>query len=199
MYIEAIIVGLIIGAARNGRLSNFFEVHFRGWALSILAFVLFLIPYLMRLMESTSGSLQIFPYIAMVLCAIIALLNFEKLGMKILFVGVLLNLVVMGLNDFKMPIDTIKMAALGFTSFIESLKDGYVVNYMSMEGAHPISKLLGKVIALPDFYPLKKVLSLGDFIISLGIIVIIQYEMLLSSVKSRGSMVRFSYKTKFRR
>jgi len=199
MYIEAIIVGLIIGAARNGRLSNFFEVHFRGWALSILAFVLFLIPYLMRLMESTSGSLQIFPYIAMVLCAIIVLLNFEKLGMKILFVGVLLNLVVMGLNDFKMPIDTIKMAALGFTSFIESLKDGYVVNYMSMEGAHPISKLLGKVIALPDFYPLKKVLSLGDFIISLGIIVIIQYEMLLSSVKSRGSMVRFSYKTKFRR
>ena len=199
MYIEAIILGLIIGFARNGRLANFFEVRFKGWALSILAFALFLIPYLLRIMESPFEKLQIFPFLAMVICAIIALLNFEKNGMKILFIGVLLNLVVMGLNDFKMPIDAIKMEALGFTSFIESLKDGYVVNYMSMDGAHPISTILGKVIALPDFYPLKKVLSAGDLIISIGIAAIIQYEMLLSSVKSRGSMVHFSYNTKFRR
>lgn len=199
MYIEAIILGLIIGFARNGRLANFFEVRFKGWALSILAFVLFLIPYLLRIMESPFEKLQIFPFLAMVICAIIALLNFEKNGMKILLIGVLLNLVVMGLNDFKMPIDAIKMEALGFTSFIESLKEGYVVNYISMDGAHPISTILGKVIALPDFYPLKKVLSAGDLIISIGIASIIQYEMLLSSVKSRGSMVHFSYNTKFRR
>lgn len=199
MYIEAIILGLIIGFARNGRIVNFFDVRFKGWALSILAFVLFLVPYLLRITDSSFGKLQIFPFLAMVLCAVIALLNFEKTGMKILFVGVLLNLLVMGLNDFKMPIDAIKMEALGFTSFIESLKGGYVVNYMSMDGAHPISALLGKVIALPDFYPLKKVLSAGDLIISLGIIFVIQYEMLLSSVKSRGSMVRFTYNTKFKR
>ncbi len=199
MYIEAIILGLIVGFARNGRIANFFEVRFKGWALSIFAFILFLIPYLLRIMESPFEKLQIFPFLAMVLCAMIALLNFEKTGMKILFVGILLNLVVMGFNDFKMPIDAIKMGALGFASFIESLKEGYVVNYMSMDGAHPISALLGKVIALPDFYPLKKVLSIGDLIISLGIAMIIQYEMLLSSVKSRGSMVHFSYNTRLRR
>ncbi|MDH8678613.1 DUF5317 family protein [Fusibacter bizertensis] len=199
MYIEAILLGLIIGLARNGRLTNFFEVRFKGWGLSILAFLLFLVPYGLKLLDISYDKLQIFPFAAMVICALIALMNFEKTGMKILLVGILLNLIAMGFNDFKMPMDTVKMASLGFNSFVESMNNGDVVNYMPLSQAEGFSKYLGKIIALPKAYPLAKVLSIGDFIVSIGIAFIIQYEMLLSSLKSRGSMLRFTYNSKIRR
>lgn len=199
MYLEAVILGLIIGVARNGRLANLFDVRFKGWILSILAFILFLLPYLLLALDIGVERMQIFPYAAMVLIAIISLLNFEKMGMKIFMVGLLLNLIVMGLSDFKMPIDAAKMSALGFTSFIESMSSGDVVNYVALEDAHGLGAFLGKIIALPKVYPLARVISVGDIIVSIGIAYIIQYEMLLSSLKSRGSMVQFSYNTKLRR
>ncbi len=199
MYIEAILLGLIIGLVRNGRLSNFFEVRFKGWGLSILAFLLFLVPYAMKLLDISFEKLQIFPFAAMVICALIAILNFEKTGMKILLLGILLNLVAMGMNDFKIPIDTAKMANLGFNSFVESMKNGEVINYTALSNAQGFSKYLGKIIALPNAYPFAKVLSIGDFIVSLGIAFIIQYEMLLSSLKSRGSMIQFTYNSRIRK
>ncbi len=198
MYIEAIILGVIIGMARNGRISNFFEVRFKGWGLSILAFLLFLVPYGIKVFGIGFENVEVFPFASMVVIAIITLLNFEKTGMKIIFLGLALNLVIMGLNGFQMPIDTLKMTDLGFHSFVESLGNGEVVNYTTLEGAHSLSPFLGKVIELPKAYPLAKVLSLGDVLISLGIVVLIQYEMLLSSLKSKGSMVQFSYNSKIR-
>lgn len=199
MYLEAVILGLIVGVARNGRLANLFDVRFKGWFLSILAFILFISPYLLLALDIGYEKVQIFPYAAMVLIALISLMNIEKMGMKIFLVGLLLNLVIMGLNDFKMPIDAAKMSALGFTSFIESMKSGDVVNYVALEGSHAFSAFLGKVIALPKAYPFARLISVGDIIVSIGIAFIIQYEMLLSSLKSRGSMVQFSYNTKMRR
>lgn len=199
MYIEAIIIGVLIGVARNGRLTNFFEVKFKGWALSILALILFVVPYGLKLADIPFDKIQIFPYIAMGICALITLLNFEKFGMKIIFLGLALNMVVMGFNNYLMPVDAMKMTQLGFDSFVQSLNVNDVVNYTAVEGSHPISVYLGKVIALPKAYPLAKVLSLGDIIITLGVIFLIQYEMLLSSLKTKGSMVQFTYNSRFRR
>ena len=199
MYIEAIIIGVIIGMFRNGRISNFLEVRFKGWYLCFLAFILFLVPYVLKLTQIGFEPIQLFPFLAMVICAFIALLNFNKMGMKIIFLGLMLNLIIMGLNDYLMPIDTVEMATLGFDSFVESLKNGNVINYMDVNQAVPVSQYLGKVIALPDFYPLAKVLSIGDIIISVGIVWVIQYDMLLASLKSKGSMLQFTYNTKMRR
>lgn len=199
MYVEAVILGIIIGFVRNGRLSNFFEAQFKGWTLSFLALLLFLMPYLLKVLDVSYDKLQIFPYFAMVIIALIALFNFQKTGMKILLVGLLLNLVVMGLSDYKMPVDATAMEALGFDSFVESMDQGEVVNYVRLEETNAIGGLLGKVIPLPKAYPFAKVLSFGDIIVSVGIAFILQYEMLLSSLKSRGSMVQFSYNTKLRR
>lgn len=114
MYIEAIIIGVLIGVARNGRLTNFFEVKFKGWALSILALILFVVPYGLKLADIPFDKIQIFPYIAMGICALITLLNFEKFGMKIIFLGLALNMVVMGFNNYLMPVDAMKMTQLGF-------------------------------------------------------------------------------------
>lgn len=199
MYLEAIILGVLIGLARNGRLSNFFEVKFKGWALSILALILFVVPYGLRLADIPFEKIQIFPYIAMGICALITVLNFEKFGMKLIFLGLVLNMVIMGFNNYQMPVDALKMTQLGFDSFVESLKINEVVNYTTLDGSHALSQYLGKVIALPKVYPFAKLLSLGDIIITIGVVFLIQYEMLLSSLKTKGSMVQFTYNSRLRR
>ncbi len=199
MYIEAIVLGLMIGIARNGRISNFLEVRFKGWSLSLFALVLFIVPYILKFAHVEFDQIQIFPFIAMGIIALIALMNFGKTGMKIVFLGITLNLIVMGLNDFLMPIDTVKMTQLGFDSFVESLNNGNVVNYIDIQRADSIAKYLGKVIALPNVYPLAKVLSIGDIIISIGIAWVIQYDMLLASLKTKGSMLQFTYNPRGRR
>lgn len=199
MYIEAIVLGLVIGFARNGRLNNFYEAHFKGWILTFIAFILFLVPYGIEIFDITFDQLALIPYISMCLIALVALFNFERNGMKIILLGLALNLLIMGLNTYKMPVDAVRMEAMGYASFVESLTQGSIVNYMTLEGAHPLSAFLGKVIAIPKGYPLTQVLSVGDIIVSIGIVVLIQYEMLLSAVKSRGSMVQFTYNSRLRR
>lgn len=90
MYLEAIVIGLIIGFFRNGRLMNFFEVKFKGWTLSIIALLIFLIPFGIKLFTDSDVETAIYPFVAMVICALIVLFNFEKTGMKILLLGILL-------------------------------------------------------------------------------------------------------------
>lgn len=199
MYIEAIILGIFIGFIRNGRLNIFYEAHFKGWILAFLAFLIFLVPYGIKIFDIPFEDLALIPYVSMCIIALVALFNFEKNGMKIILLGLALNLLIMGLNGYKMPVDAVAMEAMGHTSFVESLTSGTIVNYMTLEGAHALSPYLGKIIALPKAYPLTEVLSIGDIIVSIGIIVLIQYEMLLSAVKSRGSMLQFTYNSRLRR
>ncbi len=196
MYIEAILIGLLIGMIRNGRLTNFNNAKFRGWAIAILAFVVYLVPYGLKVFAISFENPQWFPFAAMGLIGVVALANFDKTGMKLFFVGTLLNMAVMAFNGFMMPIDIEKMRALGFESFVESITNGTVVNYIDSMDATKWTVFFSKIIALPKWYPLARVISIGDIVISVGIALVIQSEMLLHSMRTKNSMVRFSYKSK---
>jgi len=196
MYIEAILIGLLIGMIRNGRLVNFNNAKFRGWALAVLAFVVYLVPYALKIFSIDFQNPQWFPFAAMGLIAVVALVNFDKTGMKLFFIGTLLNMAVMALNGFMMPIDIEKMRALGFESFVESVTNGTIVNYIDSMNASQWTVYFSKVIALPNWYPLARVISIGDIVISFGVALVIQNEMLLHTMRTKNSMVRFSYKSK---
>lgn len=196
MYIEAILIGLLIGMIRNGRLVNFNNSKFKGWAIAILAFVVYLVPYALKIFSIGFENPQWFPFAAMGLIGVVALANFDKTGMKLFFVGTLLNMAVMAFNGFMMPIDIEKMRALGFESFVESITNGTVVNYIDSMDATKWTVFFAKIIGLPNWYPLARVISIGDIVISVGIALVIQSEMLLHSMRTKNSMVRFSYKSK---
>jgi hypothetical protein len=196
VYIEAILIGLLIGFIRNGRIANFNNARFKGWALIIPAFLAYLVPYGLGLFDIPFDTPEIFPFAAMGFVALIALLNLEKTGMKLFFTGVALNLIVTAINGFFMPIDLEMMRGLGYDSFVESIVNGSVVNYMDSTNAVSWSVYLGKIIGLPKVYPLASVISIGDILVSLGMVMTIQNEMMLHSMRVKGSMVRFSYKSR---
>jgi hypothetical protein len=197
MYIEAILLGFIVGMIRNGRISNFSDVRFRGWPLAILAFVCFVIPYILGFFSISFNMPQIFPFTAMGVIVLLALANHDRSGMKFIAFGTLLNMVAMAPNAFQMPMDLSLMESLGYSSFVQSIADGTVINYMNISEAVSWTYYLGKIFALPAAYPLSRALSGGDIIVSLGILLLIQSEMRLYTGKYRGSTLQFSYKTKF--
>ncbi len=176
MYVEAVALGLFIGWVKKGRLGFFLRYPFRARYLSLLALILFAFPYAMCLL-GISANLSIVSYIAMVLCAVIVLLNHRCVGMKTLLLGLLLNLTIMGLNNFAMPIDTDKLIELGQTSFAQFVLNGEVLNYQSMTGAQGISRWLGKVVALPPWYFHSVILSIGDIFSCIGITLVVQSAM----------------------
>jgi hypothetical protein len=196
MYIEAIIIGFILGIIRNGRLNNFSEMRFRGGIPIIVAFIAFVMPYILGIMGISYELITIFPYAAALIALFVAILNFDKSGMKLIIVGGLINVVIMGLNHFQMPVDLTKMSISGLDALVLSVKEGTVINYVDVVGAHFLSPFLGKVLVLPSAYPFNKLLSLGDILMSLGIVFLVQGEMMMFSSRKRGSMITFQYNSR---
>lgn len=193
MILEAILLGLLLGILRNGRLNNFADMRFRGGMIIIVGFVLYILPYILRLTGSSVDNLQVFPFAAGIVAMIVAVLNIDKSGMKLIFLGGLLNLIIIGLNGFQMPVDLLKMSAQGMGSLVDAIQSGSIINYTSIEGGHMLSPYLGKVLILPSAYPLNKILSMGDILMSIGFIFLVQGEMMMFSSK-RGNMVTFQYR-----
>ncbi len=197
MFVEAVVLGLIIGVIRNGRISNFYEMKFKAWGLIVVAFLSFVAPYIIEIAHIPFDSPQLFTFAASVITLLIALINLSKPGMKLFLVGGLLNIVIMALNHFMMPVNLDAMTQVGLTSLVESIQEGSVMNYIGLDGAQFLSPFLGKVIILPTWYPFNQLISIGDIIMSVGIMFLVQGEMLLYSSKKRGTMLSFTYKSKF--
>ncbi len=179
MYVEAVVLGVLIGWFRKGRIGYFLNYPFRGRYVALVALLIFVAPYILCYFGMCEN-IAIFPYVSMVLCALIILANYKCLGMKILFVGLVLNLVIMGMNGFVMPIDTEKLVALGQTGFAQSIVNGEILNYRSLIGAQGISLIFGKVIALPSWYIHTVILSVGDVLSCIGIVLVVENAMVNS-------------------
>jgi len=198
MYIEAMILGLILGIIRNGRLNNFADMKFKGGILIIVAFAAFVMPYIMGIIGISYEPIAVFPFAAALIALVVAILNYDKSGMKLIILGGFINVVIMALNHFQMPVDLARMSAFGLDALTLSVREGTVLNYVDVTHAHFLSPFLGKVIILPSSYPLNKLISLGDIIMSIGIIFLVQGEMMMFSSRKRGAMVRFQYRSKRR-
>ncbi|GAU75639.1 DUF5317 family protein [Fusibacter sp. 3D3] len=199
MYLEAILLGLLIGFIRNGSLQNFINARFKGWLFMPIAFILFLMPYFSMIFNFEIPNENLYPFSAIVVCSLILLMNFGKRGMKLILLGTLLNIIIMAINQFQMPLVYDQAVATGLETFSNSVKQGDIINYIMVSSENVINVILGKHVLLPEAYPLNRILSLGDIVISLGIVFLIQEEMHYHVSKLRGTMVNFSYQGRNRR
>lgn len=192
MYLEALILGVFIGLIRRGRIGNLLSYPFKFRYFALLALFVFVLPYLLQIFK-VPVVYEIFPFVSMVLIALIVIGNYKLFGMKILFLGLVLNLLIMGMNGFQMPIDTEKLAGVSEAGakFVASLRDGDILNYRTLGGAAGISRILGKIIVLPPWYPMTRILSVGDILSSLGMALVIQQSMVINR---KGGMLQFTFR-----
>ena len=196
MIMEAILLGLLIGFLRNGRWHHLMDIEFKGWYLIFAGALLQIVPIAATRLTETYSALQWAPFIGMSLIFMAVLMNWKLKGFKLLAAGALLNLLVMLVHGGKMPISIGMTQLAGLSSYAESIKAGTVINLISFEQANEVLRYLGKVIPIPKPYPLAKVISIGDVLITAAIVYFIQGEMIYYHFRSKGKMLKFSIKSR---
>lgn len=176
MCVEAIIIGIIVGLIRGGRISYLSNLNLKQLNIFVLGVVIQLLPFFFGKIDFfQSWACQIY-FVGYLLVFVFLILNFAKKGMKLLIAGTALNSLALLLNDLKMPVyvnsTSSKVARMNL-----SIRTGDLVNYVPVKELNGFTDYLGKIIHMPDFYLGVPVISVADIIISVGIIILIQDAM----------------------
>ncbi len=186
MFLEPAVLSIIVARLRGGHLRNLENVCIKGWYLFLVAALIqgllsigkkTDIALANKILEGYSVYIIVFTFFLMIVAVI---LNIKKNYMKMLFIGLVLNLIVMAGNGGKMPV---------FLNGIEGIRDEISVDVQLPQGEFDIKHeaagkntkfiYLADIILIPKPYPLPKILSIGDIFLMLGAFQFFQEEMVV--------------------
>ncbi|MCR2044775.1 DUF5317 domain-containing protein [Anaerosalibacter massiliensis] len=197
MFIEVIILSLIIGFIRGGKISRFKGVNFRRMWILILALIIQYFLITMNFVEELSSFESVFKFtrelsiISYILLFVGILINLRYRSLWIVLSGSIMNFLVMILNGWKRPIILEGLELLGLEDFGFLLEQGKLPLYTPLVEKTKLA-VLGDIMLVSKPYPFPHVFSFGDFIICLGLFTLIQEIMMLEDKKT-GSMVQFDF------
>ncbi|MGV8146888.1 MAG: DUF5317 domain-containing protein [Alkaliphilus sp.] len=196
MILEALFFGAIVGKIRGGNFKRLAYVFFRIPYILFLSFILMVgTSILIFFGNETVINYRIYIYILVYsLLFIVLFLNLHNKAVWLILFGAIANFAAIILNQGSMPIDLLILEKLGLENMLNLIKEGEMLNYIPLQDASMYTEHLAKRFALPTFYPLKHILSVGDILISLGLFFYIQ-ETMMSRVYRRASrMLRRDYR-----
>jgi hypothetical protein len=161
----AVPLGLLLGLLLGGRLAGLGEIRFRWAGLAVFGFaiqvVLFSDPVTARI-----GDMGPAVYVASTALVFVAVLrNVAIRGMPLVAAGAGSNLAAIVANGGYMPASPSAAAELG-RGASESYSNSAIVET-------PALAPLTDVIALPQWLPFTNIVSIGDILIAVGIVVVI--------------------------
>jgi len=190
MFIEAIVLGMIIGVISKRRISNLFSVEIKGWHFIIIAVIIQYLPILLRSFDLINFDYNYFTLLGNIIILIVILVNKEIKSSLVIFLGGLINTIAFYINGLKIPL----LRKIASEKMIELISEGQIINYKLVDELTHWKLYLGKIVKVPDIYPFARPLSIGDMIIMLGIVLLIVREMDKTYFKNKGAMLRFPYR-----
>ena len=190
VFIEAIIVSIIIGFVRGGRLKKLRAANRKTiWLLAFGILIQYILIFLNSI-DDTGSISSVLSYakqaqvISYILILIGVITNFKTKSLWMVLVGILMNLFVIGVNGWKKPVLLEGLELTSNASLYEIIEAGKAALYTPITDStkYPI---LGDIIIFAKPYPISRMVSLGDLIISFGIFTLIQ-EIMLRANSSRG-------------
>jgi len=178
LYVYIIIISIIIGLLRNGKLSSLSQISLKRIELIVLACLIqagliFLEPRQIKFVIDYSSSMVIFSYIVLLLAV---WHNKELKGMNFITLGIIFNFVVIIANGGHMPVLLSSLYKTGLNDFALVLKEGsYVTHNLITEKT--LFRFLADVIPLSPPFPDPSVVSAGDFLMFYGVFSLIQNAM----------------------
>lgn len=166
MFVEALLIGILIGMIRKGRVTNLSELQIRGWVFVVIGALIQFVPIFLNKFEVLPEYHIYFPFAALIMMVGVMVANLDKKGVWLLLIGGILNTIAIAMNNFKMPVDLNGLRFAGLDAVAETIADGSVINYIDSSIVDNFSRFLGKIIAVPDIYPFAKVLSIGDLLMT---------------------------------
>lgn len=197
MWIEAIVIGVIVGLIRGGRMNQLEVMHVNGLFLIIIGLLLQLIPFFLHKIVWISEYSLMFILAGVGLALVAVVLNIRKKGMWLVFLGAVVNTAVIWFNDLKMPVRLAQATGAKYIQMKLAIQSGEIVNYVLLEEASHWTKYLGKVLPFPSFYPLTQIIGLGDVLIAVGIVWFIQSEMNNNRMFSQGMYLSKNYSKRY--
>ena len=187
MFFEALILGIIVGYLRKGRLSRLSYVNFSFKFLIYISalFYLGIIVINLGLYDYESFLYSTFLIGSMVLTGLFLIANLNIKYMFIPLVGLALNLLSFLANNFKFPLSPDAAAQIYGVEAFELLNTGKLLFYTSSETA--TLSFLGSIIPIGNWF----VVSIGDIIAILGVVLIVQCIMADKYIQTR-SKITFS-------
>lgn len=180
MFIEAIVIGLVIGLILKGKILNLNNIKFNGFPilLGIIAIDLILRQFIVRSnsqMALTMFSLYPkFNIVVYFITIVILGLNNHLKHMREIQAGYVLNFLPMFANEGKMPVSADAMISIGKSMEVEFLNKNLYLGHSLMNESTRFKALCDTI---PISFPIPKVISLGDIAISIGLILFIIYYM----------------------
>lgn len=170
MFFEALILGILIGLVRKGKIARLAYVNFNARPLLYISALFYLGIIIMNLGLYDYNS---FLYSGFLIVSFILTLLFltANISMKFMFmplIGLALNLLAFLVNGFKFPLDGAAAIKIYGTEMYELLNSEKILFFTPAENAS--LSFLGNVIPIGNLF----IVSIGDIIAALGITLIAQ-------------------------
>jgi len=179
LYLYIIIISIIIGLLRRGKLSSLSQISLKRIELLVLAFLIqagliFLGSRKIEFVLNYSSYALAFSYVVL----LIAVWYNKKLkGMKIIALGIAFNFMVIVANGGHTPILLGSLYKAGLNDIALILKEGSHVTH-TLITEKTLFRFLADVIPLPPPFPDPSVVSVGDFFMFFGVFSLTQNAML---------------------
>ncbi|KKK38764.1 membrane protein [Mesobacillus campisalis] len=176
MVFDGIILAFIVGFLRKGNLKGLAELKLKGGLVFPLLLILQIAVFSLQNKISLLGNLSGYIFILVYVVGLWFLyLNRTHHGFMVIFIGVLLNFLVMAANGGRMPV-SVEAAAVLDPYYVETLKQGLYGKHFLLSETTKLG-FLGDIIPLSAPYPRTQVISIGDIIMNIGIFIFIQHLM----------------------
>lgn len=175
MLWEAVILGVIIGWLRKGKLKYLSRITLPGWPL-ILAAVLVQGTIWFDFTTSNSFLAALYPFLYILSFVLLVLFFFiqgGQPGFVIIGLGILLNTMVIAANEGMMPVDSTRLPS----HVVEELASGEKSPFYTVIDDDTRLELLGDRIPVP--YSSSQLLSIGDIVLAAGAVILIQHNMII--------------------
>lgn len=182
MLVESLGSGILVGKLRGGRIKNLVHIQINGWPLMLAsAWIEIAAAYLLQkeIEPAAAWVAQNVWFIHLLAYGLLfwsLYLNRQERGFKWIFLGILLNFMVIMANGGQMPVDIREIDRELYKTTIERLENGKDMVHRVMDEETRL-KLLGDILPLRKPYPFPKSLSMGDIVMIGGIALFIQEKM----------------------
>lgn len=192
-------IGFLIGILSGGSLSGFGEARFRYVPLLLAGGLIQVIIFTEYIgSEPFVRSLAPYLYVGALAMGLVAIfLNRHIFGMKLVFIGALLNFVVITINGASMPAREESLRIAGTLEHVQSQHARYDAGeevqwpQLTIADDDTLLLILGDILPIPEAFPAANVVSIGDVFISAGAIIAIVWVMHLrpACAKSENKFV----------
>jgi Family of unknown function (DUF5317) len=176
MVFDGILIAIIIGFIRGGSFKKFADIRFKmGWVFPVLLLLQLVIFYFQNKVGWV-GQVSNLSFMFIYVVGLTFLwVNRHHPHFIAIFVGVLLNFIVMAINGGRMPV-SMEAAAVIDPHYLEATKNALYAKHALVTESTKLA-LLGDIIPLSAPYPREQVISIGDIVMNIGVFLFIQSVM----------------------